>query len=147
MRLYKLFETSLKLLWVCRRRKWLSRWATWTDGSVVCLLIFLVALRPLFCSRYFPTLNLLLKVLFFGIELAHHIYFGLQIFMKGLGLSHVEIVDMIDCTSEGIKIAMEIIPLLIISRIEGLQKRIKLLLGRDWKRHFKFIILFFIEIV
>ena len=67
--------------------------------------------------------------------------------MKGLGPSHVEIVDMIDCTSEGIKIAMEIIPLQIISRIEGLQKRIKLLLGRDWKRHFKFIILFFIEIV
>ena len=51
--------------------------------------------------------------------------------MKGLSLSHVEIVDMIDCTSEGIKIAMEIIPLQIISRIEGLQKRIKLLLGRD----------------
>jgi hypothetical protein len=88
------------------------------------LLIFLVALRPLFSLRNFSTRNQLLEALLFSVELPHYIYLGLQILMKGLSVIHVEIIDMIDGSGEGVEISMEVNACQISCLIERLQERI-----------------------
>ena len=76
MRLNELLETTLELFGMSWWRQRLSvgiALAIWWTSRV----IFFVALWPLFGSRNFSTLNLLFKALFFWVELAHYINFGL----------------------------------------------------------------------
>lgn len=90
-----------------------------TRSSVAACLIFLVTMRPLFCSRNFPTLNLLLEALFLGVELAHHINFRLQVLVQGLSLTDVKGVDVVDGSIKRIEVAMEISSARLIgSRVE-----------------------------
>ena len=44
--------------------------------------------------------------------------------MKGLGVSHVEIIDMVDSSGEGVEIPMEVNACQISCLIERLQERI-----------------------
>jgi hypothetical protein len=74
--------------------------------------------------RNFSTRNQLLEALFFSVELPHHIYLGLQILMKGLGVSNVEIIYMVDGSGEGVEIPMEVNAWQICCLIERLQERI-----------------------